>query len=139
MVTFRYRLTWLDIDYARVAHYLRYFVWVDEAFHRYLYERGFHIKEFMEQGYGLPYTASSCRYLQALTLEDEVEIQTTVTDLAPKGFTLRYRIMRAGDSAVVAEGDMVRRCIRREPRKSVEMPALLSEILKEIAAEGDSC
>ena len=131
MLTFRHRLTWMDVDYARVAHYLRYNVWVDDAFHGYLFERGFHIKEFMEQGYGLPYVSNSCRYFRALTLEDEVEIQLTVTDLDEKGFTLRYRIMKAG--AVAAEGEVVRRCIQQAPPKSVEMPQALRQSLRAIA------
>lgn len=123
----------MDVDYARVAHYLRYNVWVDDAFHGYLFERGFHIKEFMEQGYGLPYVSNSCRYFRALTLEDEVEIQLTVTDLDEKGFTLRYRIMKAGDPTVAAEGETVRRCIQQAPPRSVEMPQALREHLRAIA------
>lgn len=132
-LTFRHRLTWMDVDYARMAHYLRYFVWVDEAFHGYLFEHGFHIKEFMEQGYGLPYLSSSCRYFLALTIEDEVEIQLTVTNLDEKGFTLRYRIVRAVDAAVAADGEIVRRCIRQAPPRSVAMPPALREPLRAIA------
>lgn len=129
MLAFRHRLTWMDVDYARVAHYLRYFVWVDEAFHGYLFEHGFHIREFMEQGYGLPYLGSSCRYFRPLTLEDEVEIQISVTNLDEKGFALRYRIVKAGDAAPAAEGEIVRRCIQQSPPRSVEMPRALKEAL----------
>ncbi len=133
VLTFRHRLTWADVDYARVAYYLRYFVWVDDAFHGYLFEHGFHIKEFMEQGYGLPYLSSSCRYFLALTLEDEVEIQLTLTNLDEKGFTLRYRIVKADNAAVAAEGEIVRRCIQREPPRSMAMPQALRESLRAIA------
>jgi len=125
VLAFRHRLTWMDVDYARVAHYLRYFVWVDEAFHGYLFEHGFHIREFMEQGYGLPYLGSSCRYFCALTLEDEVEIQLAVTNLDAKGFTLRYRIVKAGEAVTAAEGEIVRRCVQQSPPRSVEMPPAL--------------
>lgn len=135
VLTFRHRLTWMDVDYARVAHYLRYNVWVDDAFHGYLFERGFHVKEFMEQGYGLPYVSNSCRYFRVLTLEDEVEIQLTVTDLDEKGFTLRYRIVKAGDSTVAAEGEVVRRCIQQAPARSVEMPQVLTQSLRAIAKD----
>ena len=129
MLAFRHRLTWMDVDYARVAHYLRYNVWVDDAFHGYLFERGFYIKEFMEQGYGLPYVSNSCRYFRPLTLEDEVEIQLAVTNLDDKGFTLRYRIVKVGDDAPAAEGEIVRRCVQQSPPRSVEMPPALKQAL----------
>lgn len=126
---FRYRLTWMDVDYARVVHYLRCYVWVDEAFHNHLYEHGFHIREFVEQGYGLPYLGSSCRYMRPLTLEDEIEIHLVVARQDAKGFTLQFRINKLGDSAVAVEGELVRRCIQAAPPKSVEMPAALTQAL----------
>lgn len=131
---FRYRLTWMDVDYARVVHYLRCYVWVDEAFHDHLYERGFRIREFIQQGYGLPYIGSSCRYLRALTLEDEIEIHLSVTKLDAKGFTLQFRINKAGEAATAAEGEMVRRCIRAAPPKSVAMPEVLRNSLSALLA-----
>ena len=133
MLKFRYRLTWSDCDYARVAYYLRYPVWVDEAFHGYLFERGFRIRDYVDQGYGLPYISTACRYFRRLTLEDEVEIELSVSNLTPKGFTVSYRIVKAGDTDPTAEGEMVRRCIQQAPPKSVEMPPLLRRIIEEIA------
>jgi len=133
MLKFRHRLTWMDVDYARVAHHLRYAVWVDQAFHGHLFERGFRIREFMEQGYGLPYLSTACRYLRLLTLEDEVEMELSVTDVTEKGFTLRYRIAKLGDSGPAAEGEMVRRCIRQSPPKSVAMPEALRDALSDFA------
>ena len=133
MLAFRHRLTWMDVDYARVAHHLRYYVWVDEAFHGYLYEQGFHVREFMEQGYGLPYLGTSCRYLRPLTLEDEVEIQLAVTILDARGFTLRYRIVKVGDAAPAGEGEIVRRCVQQSPPRSVEMPPALRQALSGLA------
>jgi YbgC/YbaW family acyl-CoA thioester hydrolase len=134
---FRYRLTWSDVDYARVVHYLRCVAWVDDAFHGHLYERGFHIREFVEQGFGLPYLASTCRYMRMLTLEDEVEIHLALAKLDAKGFTLQFRINKVGDAAVAAEGEMVRRCIHvapGAPPKSTEMPPALRDSLKELAS-----
>jgi acyl-CoA thioesterase FadM len=122
----------MDVDYARIAHYLRYYVWVDEAFHGALFERGFRIREFIEQGYGLPYISNSCRYFRPLTLEDEIEIQIDVTALDEKGFTLRFRLAKVGDSAAAAEGEIVRRCIRLDPPRSAALPQPLRQILEEM-------
>ena len=132
MPTFRHRLTWMDVDFARVAHYLRYFVWVDEAFHGALYERRFRVREFMDQGYGLPYINSSCRYFQPLTLEDEVEIHIDVAALEEKGFTVKFRIAKIGGSAPAAEGEMMRRCIRLDPPKSAALPEALRRALQDM-------
>jgi len=83
----------------------------------------------MEQGFGLPYLGSSCRYFRPLTLEDEVEIHLAVANLDAKGFTLRYRIAKAGDTAPAAEGEFLRRCIQQSPPRSVDMPAALKQAL----------
>jgi len=125
----RYRLTWNDVDYARVVHFLRCYVWVDEAFHNHLYQRGFQVRKFIEQGYGLPYIGSSCRYMRQLTLDDEVELHLSITKIDAKGFTLQFRINKVGDTAIAAEGEMVRRCIQAAPPKSVAMPQLLVDAL----------
>jgi len=132
MVTFRRRVDWPDVDYAQVVYFLRYQEWVAEGFHRHLYDRGFHLRDFFDAGYGLPYVDTSCCFRQALTLEDEAEIQVTVTALDARGFTLRYRIFRAGQLEVVAEGEMVRRCIARKPRRSTDLPPDLHRLLAEI-------
>lgn len=134
MLKSRRRLTWEDVDYARVGYYPRYSLWVDEAFHEYLFEHGFRITELIAEGYGLPYISTSCRYLRKLTLEDEVDIEAEVAALDAKGFTLRYRITKVGDAGPAAEGDMVRRCIRQDPPKSVEMPQNLRAILEGITS-----
>jgi len=133
MLKFRYRLTWSDCDYARVAYYLRYPVWVDEYFHGHLLERGYKIREHVDQGFGLPYVSTACRYTRRLTLEDEIDIEIGVADVKPKGFTVRYRITKVGDTEPAAEGEMVRRCIQQSPPKSIDMPPLLRQIIEELA------
>ena len=132
MVSFCRRVDWPDVDYAQVVYFLRYQEWVAEGFHRYLYDRGFHLREFFDAGFGLPYVDTTCRFRQALTLEEEAEIQVTVAALDARGFTLRYRICRRGQFEVVAEGEMVRRCISRETRRSTELPMGLHRLLAEI-------
>lgn len=131
---FRYRLTWSDVDYARVAYYPRFGIWVDEAFHGHLYARGCSLVALLEQGYGLPYIATSCRYLRKLTLEDEVEIALSITKSDAKGFTLAFTITKAGDDGPAAEGEQVRRCISGDPPKSTAMPPQLRSVIDELAA-----
>lgn len=131
---FRYRLTWSDVDYARVAYYPRFGIWVDEAFHGYLYARGCSLVALLEQGYGLPYLATSCRYMRKLTLEDEVEIDLSIAKSDAKGFTLAFAIRKVGADGPAAEGEMVRRCIRGDPPKSIEMPPALRSVIDELAA-----
>jgi acyl-CoA thioesterase FadM len=122
----------MDVDYARLAHCLRYYVWVDEAFHGHLTDRGFRFKEFIDAGYGLPYIKNGCRYLSPLTLEDEVEIDISITALEEKGFTLRFTIQKVGDAGPAADGEMVRRCIQANPIKSAALPPVLRRILEEM-------
>ena len=133
MLTFRHRLDWADVDYARIALYLRYYVWIDTAFHGYLYDHGFRIKEFVAQGFGLPYLSTSCRYLRPLTIEDEIEIALSVPKLDDKGFTLRYSIANTADGAIAGEGEIIRRCIQVSPPRSVPMPEVLREAVAALA------
>jgi YbgC/YbaW family acyl-CoA thioester hydrolase len=133
-VKFRHRLTWMDVDYARVAFYLRYYVWVDEAFHGHLCDRGFRLKDFLDAGYGLPFLKNSCRYMRPLTLEDEIDIDIEVAALEEKGFTLKFRIHKVGDTAPAAEGEAVRRCIQINPLKSTALPPELRSILEDMGA-----
>lgn len=137
MVTFRHRVDWPDVDYAQVVYFPRYQEWVADGFHRHLYDRGFRLREFVDAGYGLPYLDTTCHFRRALTLEEEAEIRVAVTALDARGFTLRYRIFRVGEPEVVAEGQMVRRCILRELRRSTELPPDLHRLLAEIRSDED--
>lgn len=132
MVTYRRRVDWPDVDYARVVYFVRYQEWAAAAFHGHLHDRGFRLRDFFDAGYALPYVDVRCRFHRALTLEDEAEIGLVVTALDARGFTVGYRICRAGESEAAVEGEMVRRCITQSPRKSVDLPPDLRGLLVEL-------
>jgi YbgC/YbaW family acyl-CoA thioester hydrolase len=113
MLRFRYRVGWADVDAAKVIHYPRCFYWIDDAFHGYLYERGFTLTSFTAAGYGLPFVHVECRYLRPVFLEDELMLEVSVQDLKPHG---------------------VRRCVKRGVPGSAEIPPDLYRLLQEIAA-----
>lgn len=134
MLRFRYRVGWADVDAAGVIHYPRCFYWVDDAFHGYLYERGFTFRSYTAAGYGLPFVHVECRYRYPVFLEDELTLEVSVQDLKPHGFTVRFRVRKASEPGVVMEGGMVRRCVKRGVPGSVKIPPDLSRLLQEIAA-----
>ena len=136
MLTFRYEVGWTDIDFAGVIHYPRVFYWVDDFFHGYLRKRGFYWRQLHQDGYGFPFIHVTCRYLRPIFLEDVLNIQMTVVDLKPKGFTLRFRALKGSEPVI--EGEQVRRCVLKSRQGSVEMPHDLAKLLQEIAAAGDA-
>jgi YbgC/YbaW family acyl-CoA thioester hydrolase len=134
MLTFRYEVGWSDIDFAGVVHYPRVFYWVDDLFHGYLRQRGIYWRQMHVDGYGFPFVHVSCRYMKPISLEDVLTIQMTITDLKPKGFALRFQMLKGTEPVI--EGDLVRRCVLKSRPGTVEMPPEFFSVLQEIAAEG---
>ncbi len=69
-----------------------------------------------------PVTEVSCRYHHPARYDDEVVIETSLTDLAPVSLTFSYRLLREGDDQLLATGWTKHACVDREGQITKMLP-----------------
>ena len=127
---------WSDIDRAGIIYYGQFL-------------RFFEIAETeLFRGVGLPYSEVFDRFdiwlprvqihfdfRKPLVLDDPIEVSAYVGRFGTKSLTLRFEVIRKGESGLVAEGHVVLACVSRSTFKSVPVPAEIVKALTPYLAE----
>jgi 4-hydroxybenzoyl-CoA thioesterase/acyl-CoA thioester hydrolase len=130
------RVEFRDTDAAGIAHFSAFFDFMESAEHEFL--RGFSTSVFLRDADGAlswPRVSARCEFRGAVTFEDLVEIELSVSRLGEKSVSYAFA-MRSGDR-LVAEGGMTAVCCRIEPPappRSVPIPAAIAAAFREFVA-----
>lgn len=110
-----------------VVYYANYFVWFEVARTDLLRRGGWTYRDMESAGFTLPVIEARCEYRESARYDDEIDIQTTGTLLSPIRVRFAYRVTRAGDGALLAEGHTEHAALdatgrpRRLPARAREM------------------
>ena len=104
----RIRVRYAETDQMGVVYYANYLVWMELGRVEFLRQLGFDYKSMeIDDDCHIPVVEATCRYKSPARYDDEVIVKTTATVL--RGYILKfaYRILRAGDLRLLAEGETV--------------------------------
>jgi acyl-CoA thioester hydrolase len=88
-----------------VVYYANYLVWFEVARTDLLRHAGWTYREMEEAGFALPVIEAHCEYRQPARYDDELEVETTVSQLS--GIRFDYRVVRVMDAVLLAIGHTV--------------------------------
>ena len=100
---FRRRAVFSETDASGRVHFTQFLKWVEESEHQFLKSLG--IPVFSEDG-GWPRVQVQCDYLQAVSYDEEVEVELSLFEIGKSSLHWRFRILKDGE-AVAAKGTMV--------------------------------
>lgn len=100
----RLRVRYADTDQMGVVYYANYFVWFEVARTDLLREAGWSYKEMEAAGFSLPVITAHCTYRQSARYDDVIDIQASGALLSPVRVRFEYRVIRAADGTVLADG-----------------------------------
>ncbi|MGD2115474.1 MAG: thioesterase family protein [Acidobacteriota bacterium] len=126
-MTFRRRIEFADTDMAGIAHFARFFVFMETAEHRFREELGFPVALEGEDGgpIGWPRVSATCDYRRPARFGDELEIRTRIVEMGRSALTFAFTFSLEG--RVMAEGRLTSVCCRLEPEvRAVPIPAELA-------------
>lgn len=135
----RRRVEFADTDMAGIAHFARFFVFMETAEHELLRALGTEVhSEHEGHPIGWPRVATECEYLAPARFGDVLEIETRVARKGETSLTFEHRFLRRGE--VIARGRMTSVCCRLdgEGPRAIPMPRLVAERLEEAEPEGGS-
>ena len=128
-----YKVTWSDVDAARVVHHANYFRLFQKAEEEFYEHLGFGLgfSYFMEHGIWFPRTEVYCRYKAPSSLGDTLEISLTVKSIREKSVQYAFVVRKKDTDVTVVEGYVTAVVADRKTVKSIGIP---SEIVQKLRA-----
>ena len=103
------RIEFEDTDAARIAHFSRFHVFMEQAEHAFLRSLNLSVEMELEgRRLGWPRLASSCEFLEPVRFEEEVDVHLTVKRRGEKSVTYAVEFSRGGRP--VARGEITSVC-----------------------------
>ncbi len=119
-----YRVIYGDTDQMGVSYYANYLKWFEMGRNDFMRKVGTPYTSIEKSGLMFPVIEVSCRYHRPARYDDEVVIETSLTDLAPVSLTFSYRLLREGDDQLLATGWTKHACVDREGQITKMLPVL---------------
>ena len=117
-----YRVIYGDTDQMGVGYYANHLKWFEMGRNDFMRKIGTPYTSIEKSGLMFPVTEVSCRYHRPAHYDDEVTIETSLTDLAPVSLTFSYRLLREGDDQLLATGWTKHACVDREGQITKMLP-----------------
>ncbi len=117
-----YRVIYGDTDQMGVSYYANYLKWFEMGRNDFLRKIGTPYTSVEKSGLMFPVIEVSCRYHRPARYDDEVVIETSITDLAPVSLIFSYRILRKDDDQLLATGWTKHACVDREGQITKMLP-----------------
>ena len=99
-ITVRY----VETDKMGIVHHSNYYIYFEEARTQFIKMSGMTYSEMEENGIMLPLVESNCRYKLAAKYEDELIINTWISELTPAKVKFNYSVFREKDQKELAKG-----------------------------------
>ncbi len=132
----RRRVELVDTDMSGIAHFSRFFVFMENAEHELLNALG--ISAFLQhegRTIGWPRVATSCEYLSPAHFEDVLDVHLKVLRKGTKSITFACEITR--DGTPIARGQTTAVCCRLGSGEieSIPIPGFVADQIEEAPAE----
>jgi acyl-CoA thioester hydrolase len=100
----RIRVRYAETDQMGVVYYANYLVWFEVARTDLLRHAGCTYREMEAEGFSLPVVEAHCSYRRSARYDDEIDLLASGRLLSPVRVKFDYRVMRAADKTMLAEG-----------------------------------
>ncbi len=131
------RIEFSDTDLAGIAHFSRFFVFMETAEHLFLNALGTSV-DTVENGVhiGWPRLRASCEFVRPVRFEDELEIRLRVARKGERSMTYRAEFRCRGE--LVAKGEIASACcVVGEPGglRAIPIPPAIAALIEEAPDE----
>lgn len=127
-----------DVDHAGIVYYPRFFHYFHLAFEE-LWRARIGPRAYVElidrDRLGFPAVRAECEFSAPLRFGDTAEIELTVARLGTSSITFRYKVRRAEDATLVADGRVVCAVVDLSRFVAVPTPERIREMLADLLEE----
>lgn len=127
----RFQLAYGDCDVVGIAYFAIYYRWMERCYTNWLYANGIRSGEMIDElGVVTVGLSSSARYLQTVTVFDEIECQAVAERIGSTSYTVGFEFTRKDE--VVTRGEMTFAARDPEDFTKAELPARLRAVLERL-------
>lgn len=110
------RVRYSETDKMGIVYNANYFDWFEIARTELCRAWGTPYTHWEEEGLLLPVVEAHCRYKRPVFYDDQIQLWSRVSDVKIHSVTFEYRVLRASDYALIAEGWTKHGCTDKEGR-----------------------
>jgi acyl-CoA thioester hydrolase len=107
----RLRVRFYETDLMGIVHHGSYVSYLEVARVEWLRRRGVSYAEWAHHGMHLAVVDLSLRYRVPARFDDEIDVETVLGERRAASIRFDYRLLRAGDGALLAEGSTRLACV----------------------------
>ncbi|HUI85487.1 MAG TPA: thioesterase family protein [Candidatus Binatia bacterium] len=126
----RLRVRYAETDQMHVVYHSNYIIWFEVGRVEMLRQLGFTYREMEQDGAHLPVAEVRCRFRAPALYDDLIVVRTRLLNVRESLLHFGYEIARAGDGALLAEGETVHFVRDAEFRRSPLPPKYRGAFLK---------
>ncbi|NOT54571.1 MAG: acyl-CoA thioesterase [Deltaproteobacteria bacterium] len=123
------RVRYAETDQAGMAHHSAFLPWFEVGRVELLRALGKPYQEFEAEGVHFPVREAFCRYWMPARFDDELLITTTIEEVGGASTRFGYRITRASDATLLAEGHTQHACVDNQG-KIKRLPPEMKQLLR---------
>jgi acyl-CoA thioester hydrolase len=123
------RVRYAETDQAGMAHHSAFLPWFEVGRVELLRALGKPYQEFEAEGVHFPVREAFCRYWVPARFDDELLITTTIEEVGGASTRFGYRITRASDATLIAEGHTQHACVDNQG-KIKRLPPEVKQLLR---------
>lgn len=128
-----FQLAYGDCDVVGIAYFAIYYPWMERCYTTWLFANGIRSGEMAEQlGIVTVGLSSSARYVDTVTVFDELTCQAVLERLGDSSYTVGYEFTRGDD--LVTKGQMTFAARRPDDFSKVSIPDDLRKVLEGLPA-----
>jgi len=99
----RFRVRYAETDQMGVVYYANYLIWMEVGRSEYCRALGIRYREMEENdGVRLAVVDAHCRYVSPARYDDEILIETTISNASPRMVEFSYRIAETGGKSLAS-------------------------------------
>ena len=103
----RLRVRYAETDQMGVVYHSNYIIWFEVGRVELMRAMGYTYREMEADDLHLPVVEVRCRYKQPAKYDDDIVIRTSLQNVRESLIHFHYKVMRAGEEQVLAEGESV--------------------------------
>lgn len=128
-----YRVIYGDTDQMGVVYYANYLRWFEKGRSEFLRQIGLPYAVIEQRGFHFPVTEVTCRYTNSARYDDDISIETEITELGRASLSFAYRIALQSNDDLLATGSTKHACID-QAGKVTRIPRILVDALQPSAS-----
>jgi acyl-CoA thioester hydrolase len=128
------RVRYAETDQLGVVYHANYLVWLEIARTDAIRAYGMSYADIERAGYALAVAEVSIRYLAPARYDDEIRIETRITEVRSRSLRLEYTVSRAVDGATLATAYTALVSIDPATGRPIALPTAIKELFDAPAA-----